>query len=150
MLFVPRHRRSQIAALPYGCRLAAAQGPSASMSFGALCAPDRCRKVSIAALPCRGPAGARRREFDAAFTCTRGSDDAGNSSRVDYFLPSKRTVVEANDAEEISANGKSRISLLLMPQIREIADVDVFSCRAFDPERCCKNPRLMSKQIMED
>jgi hypothetical protein len=73
---------------------------------------------------------------------------AGNSSRVDFYLPRERIVVEAKMTRP-GLGQKEVVNQLLIDVARyaQMQSVDTLVCLVYDPERRCGNPATLENDI---
>jgi hypothetical protein len=73
---------------------------------------------------------------------------AGNASRVDFFLPRERIVVEAK-MTRASLGQKEVANQLAIDAARyaQMQTVDTLICLVYDPERRCENPRTLENDV---
>lgn len=73
---------------------------------------------------------------------------AGNASRVDFFLPRERIVVEAKMTR--ASLGQKEVANQLVIDVARYAQmqsVDTLICLVYDPERRCTNPRTLENDV---
>ena len=75
---------------------------------------------------------------------------AGNSSRVDFYLPEARMIVEVKMTRK-SLGQKEVVNQLIEDAARYAAmdHVDTLVCLVFDPHRYCKNPAAIEADVAE-
>lgn len=73
---------------------------------------------------------------------------AGNSSRVDFYLPRERVVVEAKMTRP-GLGQKEIVNQLLIDVARyaQRQSVDTLVCLVYDPERRCENSATLENDI---
>jgi hypothetical protein len=73
---------------------------------------------------------------------------AGHASRVDFFLPRERVVVEAK-MTRASLGQKEVANQLTIDAARyaQMSAVDTLICLVYDPERRCTNPRTLENDL---
>lgn len=75
---------------------------------------------------------------------------AGNSSRVDFYLPEARMIVEVKMTRK-GLGQKEVVNQLIEDASRYAAmdHVDTLVCLVFDPQRYCKNPAAIEADVAE-
>jgi REase_DpnII-MboI len=73
---------------------------------------------------------------------------AGNASRVDFFLPRERIIVEAK-MTRANLGQKEVANQLVIDVVRyaQMQTVDTLICLVYDPERRCTNPRTLENDV---
>jgi hypothetical protein len=73
---------------------------------------------------------------------------AGNASRVDFFLPRERVIVEAKMTRN-NLGQKEVANQLAIDAARyaQMPTVDTLICLVYDPERKCANPRTLENDL---
>jgi len=73
---------------------------------------------------------------------------AGNASRVDFYLPRERIVIEAKMTRP-NLGQKDVANQLVIDAARyaRIPSIDALVCLVFDPERRCDNPRTLENDL---
>ena len=75
---------------------------------------------------------------------------AGSSSRVDFFLPDARTVVEVKMTRQ--SLGQRQVADQLIEDAARYAampQVDTLVCLVYDPRRFCRNPTALERDLAE-
>ncbi|MBI1204956.1 MAG: transposase [Rhodopseudomonas sp.] len=73
---------------------------------------------------------------------------AGNSSRVDFFLPPERIVVEAKMTRKNLGQKEVADELIIdAARYAQMDGVDTLICLVFDPERRCANPKTLENDV---
>jgi hypothetical protein len=73
---------------------------------------------------------------------------AGNASRVDFYLPRERIIVEAKMTRN-NLGQKEVANELVIDAARyaQMPTVDTLICVVYDPERKCANPRTLENDV---
>lgn len=73
---------------------------------------------------------------------------AGNSSRVDFYLPRERIVVEAKMTRgNLGQKDIANQLVIDVARYAQMATVDTLICLVYDPERKCGNPRTLENDV---
>jgi hypothetical protein len=73
---------------------------------------------------------------------------AGNASRVDFYLPRERIVVEAKMTRpNLGQKDVANQLVIDVARYAQMPTVDVLICLVYDPERRCANPRTLENDL---
>jgi hypothetical protein len=73
---------------------------------------------------------------------------AGNASRVDFYLPRERIVVEAKmTRSNLGQKDVANQLVIDVARYAQMATVDTLICLVYDPGRKCSNPRTLENDI---